>query len=101
MSTPLYIAITSKGEVFEFFTDDDYNAWAQKAPKHKAERYKGLGGFDTDVFERFLQNPDKYLVKISALEAKDLSKFELAFSNTEQDARKQWLLGLNYFDVKD
>lgn len=98
MNTPLYIATTTKGEVHEFFTEEDYEAWSVKAPKHKADYYKGLGGFDTDVFERFLQNRDKYLVRITALEAADLAKFELAFSNVLQDERKDWLAGVQYFE---
>jgi DNA topoisomerase-2 len=97
MNTPLYIATTSRGEVHEFFTDEDYVAWAAKAPKHKADYFKGLGGFDTDTFERFLEGREKYLVQITALEAADLAKFELAFSNTEQDARKEWLQDVRYF----
>lgn len=97
MNTPLYIATTTKGDVFEFFTEEEYETWAAKAPKHKADYFKGLGGFDTDTFERFLVNREKYLVQITALEAKDLAKFELAFSNTEQDARKEWLEDIRYF----
>lgn len=101
MNTPLYIATTTRGEVFEFFTEEEYNSWAIRAPKHKAEYYKGLGGFDTEVFERFLTNRDKYLVRISTLEAADLAKFELAFGNTEQDARKVWLEDIRYFHGED
>ena len=99
MNTPLYIAKTSKGEIHEFFTEEEYQNWAKTAPKHKADYYKGLGGFDTETFERFLQNREKYLVQITELEAKDLAKFELAFSNTEQDARKDWLQDIRYFEV--
>ena len=101
MNTPLYIAMTSKGDVFEFFTEEEYQTWAKTAPKHKADYYKGLGGFDTETFERFLQNREKYLVQITALEAQDLAKFELAFSNTEQDSRKVWLEGVTYFTDLD
>lgn len=101
MNTPLYIATTSKGDIHEFFTDEEYAAWAKSAPKHKADRFKGLGGFDTETFERFLQNRDKYLVRITALEAKDLAKFELAFSGIEQEARKKWLQDVRYFETHD
>ena len=101
MNTPLYIAKTSKGEVHEFFTEAEYKEWAATAPKHTADYYKGLGGFDTEVFERFLQNREKYLTKITALEAADIAKFELAFSNTEQDARKEWLQDIRYFEVEE
>lgn len=101
MNTPLYIAKTSKGDVFEFFTEEEYQTWAKTAPKHKADYYKGLGGFDTETFERFLQNREKYLVQITELEAQDLAKFELAFSNTEADSRKAWLEGVTYFDIDE
>ena len=101
MNTPLYIATTGKGEVHEFFTEEEYANWNKTAPKHKAEYFKGLGGFDTETFERFLSNREKYLVKITALEAADLAKFELAFSNTEQDARKVWLEDVRYFHVQE
>lgn len=101
MNTPLYIATTSKGEVHEFFTEDEYQAWTATAPKHKADYYKGLGGFDTETFERFLQNRERYLTRITPLEAADLAKFELAFSNQEQDARKEWLQDVRYFDVEE
>ena len=101
MNTPLYIATTSRGEVHEFFTEDEYAAWAAKGIKHKADYYKGLGGFDTDTFERFIENRDRYLVRVSALEAADLAKFELAFSNTEQDSRKIWLQDVRYFHVEE
>ncbi len=101
LNTPLYIATTTKGEVFEFFTEEEYKSWLPKAPKHKAEYYKGLGGFDTATFERFLNNRDKYLVRVTPLEAQDLAKFELAFSGHEADSRKDWLEGVNYFSVEE
>lgn len=101
MNTPLYIATTNKGEIHEFFTEEDYDTWARTAPKHKADYYKGLGGFNTDTFERFLQNREKYLTQVTALEAEDLAKFELAFSGTEADARKEWLKDIRYFDVAE
>ena len=101
MNTPLYIATTGRGETHEFFTQEEYDAWSAKAPKHKAEYFKGLGLFDTETFERFLENREKYLVRITQLEAADLAKFELAFSNTEQDARKEWLQDIRYFGVEE
>ena len=97
MNTPLWIAKTTKGEQFEFFTQAEYDAWKETAPKHKADYYKGLGGFDTDTFGMFLQNRENYLTKITTLEAKDLAKFELAFSDTFQDDRKIWLEDMRYF----
>lgn len=101
MNTPLYIATTAKGHVHEFFTEEEYNEWAKTAPKHKADYYKGLGGFDTDTFERFVQNSEKYLTQISVLEAQDLAKFELAFSSKEADSRKDWLQSVKYFEISE
>jgi len=101
MNTPLYMVQPARGEPLEFFTEDEYRAWAAKGIKHKAEYYKGLGGFDTEVFEVFIHNRDKYMTRISALEAKDLAKFELAFSNTEADSRKEWLAGVKYFALEE
>lgn len=101
MNTPLYIATTSKGEIHEFFTKEEYEEWSKKAPKHKIDYYKGLGGFDTETFERFLQNRDKYLVKVTELDAQDIAKFELAFSSSEADARKTWLEDVRYFNQVD
>jgi DNA topoisomerase II len=97
MQTPLYLVTTSKGEKLEFFTDDEFEAWAKNAPKHKADRYKGLGGFSTEDFETFLKDRQKYLIKIDKLSKGDFKKFELAFSNTEQDSRKVWLQDVEYF----
>jgi DNA topoisomerase-2 len=99
MKTPLYLATTSKGDVFEFFTEEEYADWSKTAPKHKADYYKGLGGFDTDTFETLLNNREKYLVRISKAEAADMAKLQMAFSNIEQDARKEWLAGENYFTL--
>ena len=101
MQTPLFIATTSKGEVFEFFTNEEYEEWAKKAPKHKAEYFKGLGGFDTDTFERFITNIEKYLIKITKLETEDMQSVTLAFSESEADSRKDWLQSIRYFDSVD
>lgn len=101
MNTPLFIATTSKGEIHEFFTEEDYEKWSATAPKHKADYFKGLGGFDTETFERFISNREKYLTQVTELEAQDLAKFELAFSGKEADSRKEWLQGVKYFEVND
>ena len=101
MKTPVYIATTANGQLHEFFDEDEYEAWQKTAPKHRAEYFKGLGGFDTPTFERFINNNDRYLVQISKLETADLKKFELAFSGSEADSRKQWLEDIRYFDVTE
>lgn len=101
MKTPVYIATTAKGEIHEFFDEDEYDVWQRTAPKHRAEYFKGLGGFDTVTFERFINNSDKYLVQVTSLEAHDLARFELAFSGAQADARKEWLQDIRYFEVSE
>lgn len=100
MQTPLYVT-EIKGEIFEFFTVEEYEAWAKTAPKHKADYFKGLGGFETEAFERFLNNPDKYLVKINSLNESDLERINLAFSEKRADDRKDWLQHIRYFESLD
>lgn len=98
MVTPLVIATMKRGgEVKEFFSDEEYEAWAARAPAHTADRYKGLGGFDTDTFKRFLAERERYLVRVSRLEAADRERLQLAFSGDLADSRKQWLEEVRYF----
>lgn len=101
MQTPVYIAKTSKGEIHEFNSIVEYETWAKAAPKHKADYFKGLGTFDTESFERFLANMDKYLVSIDPLSDDDTEKLELAFSSAGADRRKTWLQEVRYFDIED
>lgn len=96
INTPVVIA-TVKGVEQEFFTDEEYEKWAKTAPKHEASRYKGLGKFKTDRFKKLLQDREKYLVKISTLEATDSESLNLAFSGSRADDRKEWLTNINYF----
>jgi DNA topoisomerase-2 len=101
MNTPLFIATVGKSDTYEFFTEEEYAAWAKTAPKHKADYYKGLGGFDTDVFEGFINNRQNYLTQFAPLTASDLELIEMAFGKTEQEARKEWLEDVRYFDSID
>ena len=89
--TPLIIA-TQKGKVFEFFDSTSYNKWANENPGHKYKYYKGLGGFDTKDFKRFLQNQEKYMVRVDILDKSDTDALDIAFDKKLADARKEWLL---------
>ena len=100
MNTPLAIS-NIKGKEQEFLTDEDYNTWALTAPKHDVSRYKGLGTFTTKRFKMFIDNRDRYLVRVSKLEVTDLAKIELAFKGTLADERKEWLNDVNYFKNHD
>jgi DNA topoisomerase-2 len=99
--TPVYIAKTTKGAVHEFFTIEAYEAWAKTAPKHTAEYYKGLGGFDTIDFKRFLDQREKYLVRVNKLSDEDVQRFELAFSSKQANSRKDWLRDVVYWHVEE
>lgn len=97
LNTPLYIVTTSNKETLEFFTEEAYRDWSTKGIKHKADYFKGLGTFESEEFENILNNREKYLVKISLLEAKDTEALELAFSGQRADDRKDWLNDTSYF----
>lgn len=100
-NTPLYMTVQAKGVVKEFFTQEEYDTWAKTAPKHKADYFKGLGGFDTSDFKRFLENREQYLTKVSALKKEDIARLELAFSGEMADDRKEWLSEINYWSVDE
>jgi DNA topoisomerase-2 len=100
-NTPLYMTVQAKGVVNEFFTQEEYDKWAKTAPKHKADYYKGLGGFDTSDFKRFLENREQYLTKVTGLKKEDIARLELAFSGEMADDRKEWLSEINYWSVDE
>lgn len=99
MNSPLVIA-TTKGKdqkQFEFSTDHDYEEWAKTAPKHDAERFKGLGTFETPQMKKVLEARSRYLSRVEKLEDADMKGLKLAFSGSQADERKIWLEHINYF----
>lgn len=91
MNTPLIVAQTN-GKSVEFFDTLSYTAWAEENPKHKRKYHKGLGGFDTKDFKRFLSEPEKYLVQITIEDEADVEALDIAFDKSKADARKEWLV---------
>lgn len=91
MNTPLIIA-TAGTKTFEFFNVAAYTAWAETAPKHRFKFYKGLGGYDTKDFKRFLKDEDKYLVQITINDQTDVDALDIAFDKKKADDRKVWLM---------
>lgn len=91
MNTPLIIA-TVGTKTFEFFNVAAYTAWAELNPKHKHKFYKGLGGYNTKDFKRFLDNDEKYLVRITIQDKEDIEALDIAFDKKKSDARKLWLM---------
>lgn len=90
MNTPLIIATVGK-TTHEFFNVASYTDWALTAPKHKHKFYKGLGGYDTKDFKRFLDNDQKYLVQITIEDEEDVKALDIAFDKKMADQRKIWL----------
>lgn len=91
MNTPLIVA-TVGTKKFEFFNVASYTAWAETGPKHKHRFYKGLGGYDTKDFKRFLDNDKDYLVQITIKDQTDIDALDIAFDKKKADARKVWLM---------
>lgn len=91
MKTPLIIATKGKNE-FEFFDDDTYQEWAKQNPNHKYKYYKGLGGFSTQQFKKFLLNEEQYMCKIEIIDQDDVDALNIAFDKSKSDDRKLWLL---------
>jgi DNA topoisomerase-2 len=96
MNTPLVIA-DIKGKETEFWTDAEYETWAQTAPKHTASRFKGLGKFKTPRMKKILEQRERYLVRVTKLEVEDMNSIKLAFKGDMADDRKVWLEDVNYF----
>lgn len=90
MNTPLIIATKGKSE-YEFFDDESYQKWSLENPNHKYKYYKGLGGFSTAQFKKFLLNEDKYLCKIQIEDQDDVDALDIAFDKSKSDDRKVWL----------
>jgi len=97
INTPLVIAILKDKSELEFLTDDDYEQWSKKGIKHEAERYKGLGTFETPRFQKILEQRQRYLVRFSSLSEASQESLGLAFKGSRADDRKDWLAGINYF----
>jgi len=90
LRTPLIIAKTNKKE-YEFFSRTEYDTWAASAPKHSMKYYKGLGGFVTQHFKKFLAE-DKYMEPLVYRDEEDFASVDLAFDKRKADARKEWLM---------
>lgn len=89
LRTPLIVAEQGKKK-FEFFSRTEYEEWTEKNPKHSMSYYKGLGGWDTKDFNRFLTDP-KYLEQLTFEDESDFKSIDLAFDKRMADARKKWL----------
>lgn len=53
--------------------------------------YKGLSSWKTPQFAKFLQNPDRYLFKVTVDNEEDTDAIDLAFNAARANDRKAWL----------
>uniref|UniRef100_A0AAU6W3N3 DNA topoisomerase 2 n=1 Tax=Pseudomonas phage Cygsa01 TaxID=3138529 RepID=A0AAU6W3N3_9VIRU len=90
--TPVFKVTTSKGEVLEFFTTEEYEVWAKKGIKHTHVYLKGLGSNELEDFTRYL-NDQKYWETMEVLDEADEAAITLAFHPDMADDRKVWLEG--------
>jgi DNA topoisomerase-2 len=89
LKTPLIVATWGKN-VKEFFTREQYNQWADQAPKHSMSYYKGLGSFSTKDFSKFM-NDERYMEPLVYSDQEDFSRIDLAFDKSRAKDRKDWL----------
>lgn len=91
LQTPLIVAYNKK-QYHEFFSESEYEKWAsnKQLSKYTIKYQKGLGGWETKDFKRFLSD-DKYLVKMSYTE-ECKQMLDVAFDKSKADERKDWLL---------
>lgn len=92
--TPVVVAKSGKTE-YEFFSLSDFDDWRNANPDKKITyRYlKGLGSNDSKTFKKYLENPDKYMVKFSLEDVQDKELLDLCFLKDKgfTDKRKSWL----------
>ena len=76
-----------------FYTLREYVIWAEKNKdlKYTTNYYKGLGTSTSKEFKVYLNDLDKHLVLMDKEDDEDTYYIDLAFNDTKQDNRKEWL----------
>jgi len=98
LSTPVFKVVPTKGEFLEFFSVEDYEAWARKGAKHTHTYLKGLGSNELDDFRRYLRDP-KYWDTMTVDTPEDVEAIDLAFNPKRADDRKVWLEGCSILEA--
>lgn len=95
LRTPVIVVRLKDKSEIEFFTERDYRNWeASDGAKIRGwtmKYYKGLSGWKTEQFAKFLSNLDKYLYRIDMKSQEDKDAIDLAFNHQRADDRKTWL----------
>lgn len=91
LRTPIVVA--SKGKTtLEFLNSTDYDQWVASTNTSgwKIMYQKGLGGWTTADFKRFLHD-QKYYQQFTADDVQDFKSLDLVFDKKRANDRKQWL----------
>lgn len=91
LNTPLIEVKEGKQEL-EFFNSLAYQEYAAKGKKHTMQYHKGLGGFETKHFKRFLSDLPRYMVRLTMPDQADKNALDIAFDKKKANDRKEWLL---------
>lgn len=96
LRTPLIIAYpkNKRKNALEFFTTEEctnyFKDLSNNLDQYEIKYQKGLGGWMTKDFKRFLEDP-KYLVKIECADD-DVEYIDIAFDKSKSNIRKEWLI---------
>jgi DNA topoisomerase-2 len=90
--TPI-IKISKRNETLPFYNLSDYNTWKENnnTSGYKVKYYKGLGTSTSAEAKEYFKDMKTLDYKIETIE--DEKYLEMAFTKTEADARKKWILG--------
>jgi len=93
--TPIVRVFLDKKKITNFYTENDFKAWATKNvdTKYKMKYYKGLATSTATDFKSYLEDMDTHLVPYTVEDETDVAAIDLAFSKEKgaADKRKAWL----------
>ncbi len=89
--TPI-IKLTKKSQMIPFYNLSDYKKWKENndLSKYKIKYYKGLGTSTQSEAKEYFKNMKTLDYKVKTVE--DSDSLTLAFTKTEADKRKKWIL---------
>lgn len=88
LHTPI-IRVKQGKEVLEFFTEEEFEAWAKVQKKPYTQKYiKGLGGHSTADFKKYMFE-DQFQIPVEFSDEEDEKMLQIAFGDS--DKKKPWL----------
>lgn len=95
LRTPVIVVTLKDKSKLEFFTEREFHKWklntGDKLKGWSKNYYKGLSKWKTEQFAKFLNEPERYLFRITAKDQNDSEAIDLAFNKTRANDRKTWL----------